>query len=546
LSDLLAAKGWIFVVEGEKDAENLRKIGFVATTNAGGSGKWESSYSESLRGRSVVIVGDNDEPGRKHVEQVTAALHGVAKRVRVIDIVQLWPECPHKGDVSDWLASGGTADKLKAAVEAADDWRPDEPPSFVSFVSFVCPEMDPAAYHGLAGDVVAAFEPHTEADPVAILIHVLTYFGNVIGRNRYYEVGPTKHHCNLFSVLVGESARGRKGTAADCARQVFTTADPAWLEERIKGGLSSGEGFMNEVRDARKEWDRKNKTMEEVDPGISDKRLVVEETEFAGALAVMERHGNNLSPNLRKAWDGGKLGTMTKHSALTATGAHISVVGHITIAELRARLTRTEAASGFANRFLFALVRKARSIPFPENPPESELTELRERIKKMVEHARSFGPVRMTPAAREMWVAVYDALTESKPGLVGAVIARAEAQVVRLATLSALLDGSIEIDAQHLEAALAVWNYCEESAVAIFGDSLGDEVADEILRALRQVGNEGLTRTQISDLFGRNHTSSRLGAALGLLLSRRRARSEMATTGGRAAETWFAVRRSTK
>ena len=130
-------------------------------------------------------------------------------------------------------------------------------------------------------------------------------------------------------------------------------ADQTWNDDRLKGGLSSGEGLINEVRDQRSEWNRKEGREEIVDPGVADKRLMIVEAEFASALAVMERQGSTLSPHIRRAWDGDKLATITRNSPLCATGAHISIIGHITIDELRARLTRTEAANGFANRFLF-------------------------------------------------------------------------------------------------------------------------------------------------------------------------------------------------
>ena len=120
------------------------------------------------------------------------------------------------------------------------------------------------------------------------------------------------------------------------------------------------------------------------------------------------------------------------------------------------------------------------------------------------------------------------------------VTARAEAQTVRLALLYALLDGKGEIDAPHLQAALAVWEYCEASAAHIFGNALGDPVADEILRALQQACNDGMTRTAISNLFGRHKSGDRLGAALALLTTRGRARMEMKESGGRPVETWFA------
>jgi hypothetical protein len=125
--------------------------------------------------------------------------------------------------------------------------------------------------------------------------------------------------------------------------------------------------------------------------------------------------------------------------------------------------------------------------------------------------------------------------------LLGAVTARGEAQVIRLALIYALLDHSEQIDVPHLHAALAIWDYCDASAAYVFGGMLGDPVADEIMRALQQAGDEGMSRTAIRDLFGRNRSGDRIGAALALLTTSRRARMEMRETGGRSAEFWFAV-----
>ena len=146
----------------------------------------------------------------------------------------------------------------------------------------------------------------------------------------------------------------------------------------------------------------------------------------------------------------------------------------------------------------------------------------------------------MNAAARQKWEDVYSALSAEQPGLLGAVTARAEAQTVRLALLYALLDGRDEIDEPHLRAALAVWEYCDASAAHIFGNAIGDPVADEVLRALQQVGADGMTRTAIRDLFGRHKSADRLGAALALLAVRGRARMEARETGGRPVEMWFA------
>ena len=232
-------------------------------------------------------------------------------------------------------------------------------------------------------------------------------------------------------------------------------------------------------------------------PASIDKRLMVIEPEFAGVLAVVERHGNTLSPLMRKAWDGGILSTMTRNAPLRATGAHISIVGHITVDELRARLTRTDTANGFANRFLFMLVKRSTVLlPFGGDALEDTvIAALGGRLKEAVEAAASIGRVGWTNSAANAWKTVYPQLSRGQPGLLGAVTSRAEAQCVRLALIYALLDGAANIDLPHIKAALAVWEYAEASAAHIFGASLGDPVADDIYRALRHAGREGMSRT---------------------------------------------------
>jgi hypothetical protein len=112
----------ILLPEGEKDVDGLRGLGMVATCNPGGAGKWRDGYSEALRGADVVILPDNDEPGRKHRDTVATALQGIAARIRVIEL----PDLPEKGDVSDWLKAGGTPEELRRLIETAPEWKPAE------------------------------------------------------------------------------------------------------------------------------------------------------------------------------------------------------------------------------------------------------------------------------------------------------------------------------------------------------------------------------------------------------------------------------------
>jgi 5S rRNA maturation endonuclease (ribonuclease M5) len=124
LPKLLSAdpQATIFIVEGEKDADRLISLGELATTNAGGAGKWRDDFSEFLRGRQVAIIPDNDEPGRKHAAQVARSLQGIAASVRIVELPNLSP----KGDTSDWLDAVGTVEQLKELVSTSPLWTQDK------------------------------------------------------------------------------------------------------------------------------------------------------------------------------------------------------------------------------------------------------------------------------------------------------------------------------------------------------------------------------------------------------------------------------------
>ena len=404
------------------------------------------------------------------------------------------------------------------------------------------PILDDAAYFGLAGEAVGSIGPHSEADPVAILVQYLVTAGNAIGRGPYYQVEGDRHHTNLFANLVGNTSKGRKGTSWSRVNQVMTVADPIWADRRIHSGLSSGEGVIWAVRDPIMGTERQgNETVEVLkDPGVDDKRLMVVEPEYERVLAVMGRDGNTLSSIIRDAWDRGNLSSLTKNSPAKATGAHISVVGHITTDELRTTLDRVSMANGSANRCLWLMVRRARILPFGGALDEERVVELGRKTQTAIMAASRIGRVEMTSWAREEWRQVYPELSEGKPGLLGAITGRAEAQAMRIALIYALLDGRPEIDIEHLRAALAIVKYVEDSAAYIWGDMVGDPVADEILRALRAKRPEGMARSQINDLFSR-HRHNGIGQALANLAQYGKATVRSIPTAGRPTEMWTAT-----
>jgi hypothetical protein len=385
------------------------------------------------------------------------------------------------------------------------------------------PALDPAALHGVAGKVVRALDPHTEADPAGVLLTFLAAVGNIVGPSPHAIADAALHPARLNVVLAGETSRARKGSAWQQVRRVLAQIAPDWAAGCILPGLASGEALIAEVRDPTGDDDQ----------GAADKRRLILEPEFARLLAVASREGATLSAVIREAWDGNPLKNRTKREPATATGAHVSVVGHITREELVRRLSDTEAANGFANRFLFALVRRSKKLPEGGSLDPAALDQLAREVDAALHRAARVGVLTRSLAARELWAKAYEDFGDGPGGLAGAVTARPEAQTLRLSVAYAMLDGSEAIEPEHLHAALALWRYCEASAVAIFGDSLGDPVADRLLAALREAGEAGLDGTEQRDLFGRHAKAGQLERARAELERRGLAITVPEETGGR-------------
>src|SRR5215216_483757 len=539
---------------GEEDALSLRQVGYTALSQPG-AGLLEPVYAREMAGLEVVVFYDAGEEQEAHKDAMKL-LEAGARSVRVVT----WPPyAPNGSDINGRLVEDAkgferwAAEMISEANPVSDIVRPasaevrgreGEPDTYVSYVpgpvEHRWPALEEEAYCGLPGEIVRAIEPHTEADPVAVLMNLLCAYGNAIGRGAHMRVEGDVHNLKLYAGLVGETSKGRKGTSWSRVRQMMRSAQPEWSENRVLTGLSSGEGLIYHVRDRVEGENKKGETMV-LDPGIKDKRLLIVEPELARVLKVMCREGNTLSADTRQAWDGDRLQTLTKNNPMQATGAHVSIIGHITKAELLRHLTETEAANGFANRFIWLMVRRSKELHFGGEWHKVDAAPLIRRLSSAIEFGKRPAEICWTEGAREIWRAVYGTLSDGKPGLFGAVVGRSEAQVLRLAALYATTNESRQIEAEHLEAALAVWDYAEESACYIFGDATGDVVADQILEALRAALPDGMSRTEISHLFRRHQSAQRIGQALTLLAKTGRAYCKrVKDTGGRPSERWFA------
>ncbi|MBI2603136.1 MAG: hypothetical protein HYW48_08775 [Deltaproteobacteria bacterium] len=391
------------------------------------------------------------------------------------------------------------------------------------------PSPNPRMYYGPLGEIVTRVSPQTEADPVAVFAQLLSMFGNCCGRNSYYLVGATKHYPVLFSLIVGRSSKARKGTAADLAKMIFRDAEPEWAKNCCDSGLSSGEGIINRIRDQQGE-----------DAGVSDKRLFLLETEFGGALRVLQRDGNKLSSVVRDAWDGNILTSLIKHNRITATDPHMSIVGQIVQQELQRYLTNTEIFNGFGNRFLFIYSKRSKLLPHGGDIDASKFFLEIDAIKRAIEFGRKQQRLTMDDEGRKAWEEIYEELSVEKDGLVGVLTSRGEAQILRLSMILTLSVCSSVITADHLFAAYCLWQYCVQSCEYIFADFREDPDLLKFLTALEQAGKDGLTRTDISNLYGRNRGRGALEKILGSALVAGKATYEVIhAPPGRPKEVWY-------
>jgi hypothetical protein len=365
------------------------------------------------------------------------------------------------------------------------------------------------AFFGLPGRIVDAIDPYTEAHPMAILSNSMVMFGNIIGRGPYFRVEYTEHHTNLFIGQAGKTSKGRKGTGNSAPKRMLNDVDPVWAKNCVKSGLSSGEGLIFNIRDARTNGNGN------ADPGVTDKRLMLTEEEFAQALKMMAREGNILSPTLRDAWDGKDLQPLTKSDPIRASNPHVSIIGHITEVELRKHLKEVEMGNGLANRFIWLHIERSKIIPSPKGVPDAVLASLIDELRKAFQFGGTVGEMFRDPEAEALWAEVYPALSEGKPGLCGAITSRAEAQVLRLSMIYALMDCSATIKTPHLQAALAFWNYSEQSVSLIFDDLLGDANVDRVWDYLRTLGR--LSRSMIHSILGRNASTGEIDRITGVL-----------------------------
>jgi len=486
----------VVICEGESDQQTLTLYGIPAI-GAPGVDNWKSEWADLpifKYADRVFVIQEDDKPnaGRKFVQNISRSFP--AGKVVPVKLFERDPEVkdPSRLHIDSEIAKelGGDStfgDEFVASVkEALNTTRKDAD----------WPEpMREEAFYGLPGQLVQRLAPEVESDSVALLANFLSMAGVLFGREAWAQVGATRHYPFEFVTLVGATSRARKGTGTNLVLSVVERVEEGFEKERVLSGLSTGEGLIKAVQDK--------------DEAIRNRGFLVKLGEFASLLEVMKRESNTMSAALRQAWDGERLRVLTRKEPLDADNVNLSVVAHITQSELLNKLTTTDRVNGFANRFLMLCTRRDKLLPRGGGVPNT--SDLVVAIHDAVEAAKGRGAIARSNEAEELWSQEYAKLTSGGDGLKDALCARAEAHVLRLSLLYALLDSSSEIRPEHLRAAIAFWDYCERSVGHIFGGTTGDADGDKLLTAL---SNGPMTRSDITRLYGGHRTAEWLDAKL--------------------------------
>jgi hypothetical protein len=402
------------------------------------------------------------------------------------------------------------------------------------------------AFYGIAGKIVKIATDNSELRPEAVLAQFLTAFGNMLGRG-LYKYQESRHGTNINVGIIGTTADGAKGGSWRTVKNLIRSVGPNY-SERISGGHQSGEAIIEDICDEVQGKNSEGETIT-ITPEQPDKRLLLVEEELSRIFRVQGRGGSIITHILRQCYDSPDvLAAKSRQSQLKSTGAHVSLIGHITPEELKSSMNNVEVYNGFANRIIWIASERTQDIPEPkwvrwDTEQAGIVCELRSVLTAFAK--KTEWEFNFSDEGREEWIKAYyafNAASRGKSGLMGALLARAKPNVLRLSLIYAALDRCDKIEPEHIAAARAVWDYSVESARWGFGNNSGNRIADVILSALKRAKGKGLTKTYIAnDVLRKGTGGGEIDDALSALKQNGQADFRVEKGKGRPSVSWFAI-----
>ena len=376
------------------------------------------------------------------------------------------------------------------------------------------PSIGIEAFQGPVGDVVKANDRYSEADPAAVLISLLAHAGALVGKRPHFVVSSQEFRSNIFTLLVGPTSLGRKGTAGEAAKQLIGAGNGL----RELGGLVSGEAIVARLGD---------------EEHLGQPALIIEE-EFARFLEVAGRNGSTLSHLGRQLFDGRPLCRLSVDQEMIVEDYHAGCIGHITPEELLLRLSAADRVNGLANRFLMVASHSRKRVVWFGKRRDDGVNDLLERAMK----ARERDEVRPNEEVREFLAETYLADSNESPN---PLLARRWSHAMRLVLVFALMDGAKEIGMAHVTAALAMVDYAEATVRYVFPDTFKSSLANRLLQIVQEHADDGVTLSQISKRFANHIEVAERDEALRELEDANLIRCMESKGGGRSARKFVPV-----
>ena len=335
----------IIIVEGEKDADNLAALGFTTSTNPFGAGKWPEHFGPYFTEKHVVLIPDNDDSGRLHMDDVAANLKGYASSIKYLEL----PGLPEKGDVSDFIAQSGhkeeIAERLTIMIESAipyelpknDSLIPDTLEVEPCLNDTVIPECDPLTFpdiiSGIAGDFAKVYSSYMEPPPHFFFMTYLACLGNITA-GRLVLKTELSTEPRLYLLILGESADDRKSTAINKTIAFFREAMP---EFPVCFGIGSAEGLQ--------------KMLEE------ENRLLLCFDEFRAFTSKCKIDGSVLMPCVTTLFESRNYESHTVKKSVKINDASLSIIAASTIDTYEQIFDEHFLSIGFPNRVFCALAK---------------------------------------------------------------------------------------------------------------------------------------------------------------------------------------------
>jgi len=367
------------------------------------------------------------------------------------------------------------------------------------------PHLRPEAFHGILKYIVEVGSENSEAVPAALGMNTLSRFAATLGREVHIAFGDDFKTLTLFSIVIGPSGFGRKGTSAKLPERIFKEVE-LYLQNPFPlithRDINTGEGLIYALRDPK-----------DKDPGIIDKRAYFEISEFSIILSRAKKEASTVTQVIRDLWDGNNLQTLTKGESSKSTCPHGVISGHITKDEFLKMATKTDFVNGFLNRFFIMHSLRTKVVHDPHPVNQEVICEIAKYISEALQLTfnRDSKSILFTEKGLKRFIELKIGLEKPRSETVKTLMVREISYLRMLAALIALINKKQEIDVPHLDAAVAWIDYWEETVEYCF-TTLEQQIfheeivalSNDIVRLVKQLGNKNITQTQIYKAITKN------------------------------------------